>query len=71
MEDLLSVSESAHQELQKLLTKRRLVTKLVAFSAEVDEVQPDMSEDVGVSQKNYLFVFLWIITVRCFSSKHV
>lgn len=43
-EDLLNVSESARQELKRLLTKKRLEKKTVAFIQEPEEV-PDMTED--------------------------
>ena len=43
-EDLLNVSESARQELKRLLTKKRLEKKTVAFIQEPEEV-PDTAED--------------------------
>ena len=44
-EDLLNVSEPMRQELKKLLMKKRLEKKSVAFAAEVDSIE-DISEAV-------------------------
>ena len=46
-EDLLNVSESARQELKRLLTKKRLEKKVVAFTQE-----PEVTEDVGGTESD-------------------
>ena len=44
-EDLLNVSESARQELKKLLTKKRLEKKVVAFTQEPEIIEHEIKED--------------------------
>ena len=45
-EDLLNVSESARQELKRLLTKKRLEKKTVAFVQESDSIPQEQAKNV-------------------------
>ena len=54
MEDLLSMSEPARQELRSFLTKRRSEKKSVTLSAEADSLEDASSEDVEIMRADRL-----------------